>query len=320
MEDVGAPDFKSIALHFLYCHVLFMIAALCGLSIIVGPFLYPGTVGLFLTLPYLSYIFFVRLELKSGSPWPWFSQNFFVLNHLRRTLQLAFVDFPPHASTQQYLYACHPHGVYSDYRMLIDGMFGQQHVGAVSPKTLAATILFRLPFIRELSLWTGCIDARRQVAEESLQRGESVFVLPGGEAEQIRTKYGREIVYLKNRKGFIKLAIRKGVPVVPMYAFGVSDYYYTSDMLLGPRLWLTKTLQICIPFAIGLGGSPFCPLPQKTTVVFGDPLTFEPSACRESPTAEELDAAHGKFLDSLTKLFDAHKDRLGYGDRNLEIL
>ena len=146
--------------------------------------------------------------------------------------------------------------------------------------------------------------------------GDSVLVLPGGEAEQIRTKYGREIVYVKNRKGFIKLAIRQGVPVVPMYVFGVSDYYYTSDFLLGPRLWLTKNLQICIPFAIGLG--PFCPFAKKTTVVFGEPLTFGPSC--EYPTAEQLDVAHGTFITALTELFDAHKEQLGYGDRKLEIL
>jgi 1-acyl-sn-glycerol-3-phosphate acyltransferase len=314
-DAITAPDFRSNVLHFLYFHFLFLLAILCNLVILLGPFLYPGTIGLFLALPYVSYTFITKLELKNGNPWPWFSQNFFVLNHARRTLQLDFVDFPPHASTRQYLYACHPHGVYSDYRVLIDGMFRHR---AVSPKTLAATILFRLPLIREVSLWTGCVDARRQVAEATLHRGDSVLVLPGGEAEQIRTKFGREIVYLKHRKGFIKLAMRKGVPVVPMYVFGVSDYYYTSDVLLGPRMWLTKNLQICIPFAAGLAWSPFCPLPQKTTVVFGEPLSFEPSC--ESPTAEQLDSAHGAFVDALSKLFDEHKDRLGYGDRKLEIV
>jgi 1-acyl-sn-glycerol-3-phosphate acyltransferase len=293
---------------------MFFLAILINCLMIFGPFLYPGTVGLFFSLPYLTYIFVTKVELKRGSPWPWFSQNFFIFNHLRRALQLEFVDFPNDATKQQYFYACHPHGVYSDYRVLIDGMFCDR---GVHQRTLAATVLFRLPFVRELSLWTGCIDARRSVAEASLKRGDSLFVLPGGEAEQIRTKYGREIVYLKRRKGFIKLAIRQGVPVVPMYVFGVSDYYYTSDFLLAPRMWLTKNMQICIPFSAGLGGSPFCPLLTKTTVVFGEPLKFD--QC-EKPTDAQLDKAHGAFMDALTNLFDKHKDRLGYGDRKLEIV
>eukprot|EP00957_Ditylum_brightwellii_P108809 8300098-Ditylum_brightwellii.AAC.1 len=80
---------------------------------------------------------------------------------------------------------------------------------ASKTRTLAASILFRLPLVRELSLWTGCIDARRNVAEHALDGGHSLVIIPGGEAEQIRTTHGKEIVYLSKRKGFVKLAMRK---------------------------------------------------------------------------------------------------------------
>ena len=229
-------------------------------------------------------------------------------------MQLQFEGLPQDASSKPYIYACHPHGVSSDYRMLIDGIFRER---GVAPYTLAASVLFRLPFVREIALWTGCVDARRSVATNILKRGDSMFVLPGGEAEQIRTKFGREIVYIQNRKGFVKLALRHGVEIVPAYAFGVSDYYNTSSFLFGPRLWLTKNLQICIPLASGFFGSPLCPRPVKTTIVFGKPLKF---AQIDEPTTEQLDKAHGAYIDALTKLFDSNKKRLGYGDRQLEIV
>jgi len=41
--------------------------------------------------------------------------------------------------------------------------------------------------------------------------------------EQVETIYGRERVYLNNRRGFLRLAIIHGVPVVPSYTFGSSD-------------------------------------------------------------------------------------------------
>ena len=327
-------------LYFLYCHALFLLAILCNVVLLIGPFYYPGTVGLFLALPYWTFVFLSRPELTphGNAAWPWFSQNFFIFRHLRQTLDITFLDFPhPTAAATtaaaattvppQYIYACHPHGVASDYRVLMDGMFCQRNV---YPKTLAATILFRLPLIREIALVTACLDARKSVAEAILRSGQSILVLPGGEAEQIRTQHGRELIYLKNRKGFIKLALRHGVPVVPMYAFGVSDYYYTSNVWLAPRVWLTKQFQICLPLAVGLWRSPFCPLPQTTTIVFGEPLTFQSSRSSSGDDAgpskntniddEQLDAAHKAFMDALIKLFDTHKERLGYGDRKLEIV
>jgi 2-acylglycerol O-acyltransferase 2 len=125
-------------------------------------------------------------------------------------------------------------------------------------------------------------------------------------------------VYIKKRKGFVRLALTKDVPLVPLYVFGTSDSYRTSAFLYGPRLWLTKTLSVCIPFAVGFLGSPFCPLPVKTTLVFGKPMQF-PLKTKGSPTAEEVDIAHAKFVGALAALFDEYKGRFGYGDRSLEI-
>lgn len=220
----------------------------------------------------------------------------------------------------QFLIAVFPHGVASEYRIAMDGMM-QQVFPNVHDKVvvLTASVLFAIPLVRELALWTGCVDARKSVAEKAISMGRSILVLPGGEAEQIRTIYQKERVYLKRRKGFIKLALKHGIPVVPSYLFGVNDYYYTSNILFQPRLWLQKSLGICIPVAVGLYGSIFCPFSVPTTVVYGEPLSFEVKD-KGSPTSEELDAAHEQFCTALKQLFDQHKKELGYGERELEIM
>ena len=139
----------------------------------------------------------------------------------------------------------------------------------------------------------------------------------GGQQEQLRTTHGKEIVYLKRRKGFVKLALEFGVPLVPVYIFGSSDAYYTSQFALSTRLAIVKYLGISITLGQGYLWSSHCPLPVDTTIVFGEPIVVTKV---EKPTAEQVDALHAKFISELRRLFDEHKDSLGYGDRILEIV
>lgn len=305
--------------------LILVVIGVC-LGLLVGAYYHPKWVGGCVLLPYYSYVLFLgRHETNDGAHWTFFSKNFPLFCFMRRFLRMKFVS--PKELTDadklkdaQFLLAVFPHGTNADFRILMDGMLDSVLPNtAPRTRTLAATVLFRIPLVRELGLWTGCVDARRSVAEQLLQRGRSILVLPGGEAEQIRTRHGHESVYLRRRKGFLKLAMRHKVPVVPVYVSGVADYYHTSMALFATRLWLVKNLGICIPLNWGLWGSMNCPLPVPTTVVFGKPLTLNVKEC-SAPTNAELDTAHQQFCEALVQLFDENKDRLGYGDRKLEIV
>lgn len=304
-----------------------LVVAVMG-TMLFGCFLYPYFVGLYLVVPYYTYTLLIRPdELKDGNFWPGFSKNFPLFDPMRKFLgleiltplpkELGDAEKKPHA---QFVFAVFPHGTYAEYRILMEGVLSDVFPNICEKcRVLAATVLFRIPVVREFALWTGCVDARRSVAQSLLDRGRSVLVLPGGMDEQIRTTNGREIVYLRSRKGFIKLAMKKGVPVVPVYVFGVSDYYKTSHALFGLRLSIMKKLGACVTLATGYKASLLCPRPVKTTIVFGNPVLFK-TATKGAPTSDELDAAHFEFMGALTSLFDEHKTRLGYGDRKLEII
>jgi Diacylglycerol acyltransferase len=45
------------------------------------------------------------------------------------------------------------------------------------------------------------------------------LIFIGGEKEQLMTMPGEHKVFLRNRKGFVKLAIEYGTPLVPMVSF-----------------------------------------------------------------------------------------------------
>jgi len=221
----------------------------------------------------------------------------------------------------QFFFAINPHGTNADYRILLQGMLMDELGETVGGnlRVLAATVLFRIPLVREIALWTGCVDASRSVADSLLDKGYSLMVIPGGQMEQMHTVAGREIVYLKKRVGFVKLALRHKVPLVPVYVFGASDYYTTSSLWKNVRLSLVKNWGIAIPLCRGFLGLPLCPKPIATTIVVGPPLTLT-SQNNSSPTKQEIETAHKIYCRALEKLFDDHKVRLGYGDRSLEIV
>jgi len=322
-----------------------------NLALLYGTYCYPRAVGLFVVVPYVTYTRVLgRRELGLGARWDAFSRNFLLLRILRRYMRLTVVVHDDlrkgrakrsgsktltkgkEPKDQNYLFAVFPHGTNSDYRILMDGLMdtifdsenqdsNARPLSVSKVRTLAASILFRIPLVREISLWTGCVDARRSVAEKLLAASYSVLVLPGGQDEQIRTQRGVEQVYLQRRKGFVKLALRYQVPLVPVYVFGASDLYYTSNRWSHVRLWMVKNLGISIPLCWGQWGSPLCPLPVPTTIVFGKPIQVRDMVqTAGSPTHEEVEKVHTIFTEALMELFDKHKEKLGYGDRALKIL
>jgi 1-acyl-sn-glycerol-3-phosphate acyltransferase len=287
---------------------------------------YPKSFGLLVTLPYWTYtLSFGRHEIRDGRHWPAFSKSFILFRAMRRHLGIHIHPLPSalkQAEEQpnaRFVFAMFPHAVWSDYHVAMDGLWQSIFPNIYQNiRTLTASVLFRVPVIRELGLWTSGIDASRKIAEKALDRGRTILVRPGGEAEQLRTNQGREIVYLKNRKGFIRLAMRNNVPVVPCYVFGASDYHYTWHGFFKPREWLQKKFGVCVPLALGYCFS-LCPFPVKTTVVFGEPLLLETKETG-NPSPSEVDRGHAKFCQELEKLFEKHKHDLGYRDRKLEIV
>lgn len=274
----------------------------------------------------VSYFDGAQVSPKKNRTWPAFSSGFWLLKFMRSYfpqkvhLPKAFPAAVENAEEKklQYILAVHPHGTMSEFRVMLDAQLTAL-LPALQGKIrwLAASVLFRLPLIREICLWTSCIDASRKVTEDFLKAGFTIGVVPGGEQEQLRTQYGKEAVYLKSRKGFVKLAIRFGVPLVPCYVFGCVDLYKTSGFLFGVRRALVSKLGVCLPFCWGPKGLPLTPFRRPLDVVVGEPLSV---GSNPSPTDEEVAEALSKYTAALVALFDANKDKFGCGERMLDVM
>ncbi len=148
---------------------------------------------------------------------------------------------------------------------------------------LAHDALFIDPRIRGYAQRVGAIRAGHGVAERALARGRLLLVYPGSDWDACRPFADRHRIVLHGRRGFLRLALRTGVPIVPVVSVGTHEQLVILTRgerlarLSGMhRLLRTDTLplSLSLPWGLSLAYIPYLPLPAQTTVWFGEPLRF----------------------------------------------
>ena len=187
---------------------------------------------------------------------------------------------------------------------------------------IMAPVLFYIPLIRHLLLALGCCTpATKRGFRSLLQQGVDVGILPGGMEEVALYQHATERVYVKNRAGFIKYALQYGYTVQPAYTFGEADLYHALQAGASLRMWMQRHLGFIIPIFWGpywKYGLPWLPRSDVAIhTVLGQPLILPRI---DNPTPEDVQKYHSLYLQHLQQLFETHKVRFGYGDRQLEIL
>jgi hypothetical protein len=222
--------------------------------------------------------------------------------------------------SRQYVFGVHPHGIHclplamfstegSDFDIQFPGLVGYCLTG------LAATVMFKLPLVREFFLTMGYVDASRPIANQVLAENRSVFVCTGGEEESMMTIVGEDTVFLKKRKGFVRLALSHGASLVPVFGVGTTDVYKTYDFMGKQRKWLQKNSGIALPI---FHGRFFTSLPFKkpVKVLIGEPIsTPTPKVRGERPDEALVDEYHLKYMAALAALHAKHVT-----DRKLRIV
>jgi 1-acyl-sn-glycerol-3-phosphate acyltransferase len=220
---------------------------------------------------------------------------------------------PQLAKGKQYVIGVHPHGIHCFPLAFLaspDTPFDQQFPGLVSGSTtlpkhaltgLAATIMFKIPVVREFFLVFGYIDASRPVAHAALKAGRSIFVVTGGEEESMYATITEDILVLKNRKGFVRLALQHGASLVPIYGIGNNETFHRYNFAMNLRKWIQKNLKIALPI---FHGRFFTPLPYQTPikVIVGEPIEV-PQPNGDMPVDEKLvNEYHQKYIDALKEI------------------
>jgi hypothetical protein len=99
---------------------------------------------------------------------------------------------------------------------------------------VVASATLRIPVLRHVILWLGGVDAHKAAVTRCLDQGESLAVAPGGIAEMFwgfpRPGCGpdEEYALLRGRKGFVRLALEHGLPLVMRDVDDVYRSYYEN--------------------------------------------------------------------------------------------
>lgn len=145
---------------------------------------------------------------------------------------------------------------------------------------LAHDIAARMP-ATGLSRW-GTVAASHENAEKAFDRGAPVLVYPGGDYETFRPSWHSDRIEFGGRKGFIKLALEHGVPIVPVVAIGGQETALfatrgerVADVTGWAKLTRIKVLPVALapPFGVTVLDLPGrLPLPAKITVEVQPPI------------------------------------------------
>ena len=204
---------------------------------------------------------------------------------------------------------CAPHGVFAVGHLTynIGRLRTEKRFRDFKALAGGASVLFYTPVVRELLLLLGAREATQETLDRALRSGRSVGLSTGGVWEQLHTSHEQESLSLLPNLGFVRLAMRHGVPLVPTYAFGENALYKTHEVGMGWREWIALRLRVGLPLATGRLGGPF-PHAAHHVYALGRPVpTGPPNA---DPTDAEVVAVLHRWLREMRRLFDEHKDCL----------
>jgi 1-acyl-sn-glycerol-3-phosphate acyltransferase len=149
---------------------------------------------------------------------------------------------------------------------------------------LAHNLVLSMPGLGRLRRY-GTVAATPENAERALDVGAALLVYPGGDYEVHRPSWESARVDFGGRRGFIRLAQRKGVPLVPVVSIGGQE----TALFLSRGEWLAKLLgldrmlrlkvlplSIALPWIVNVGDMlGHWPLPAKITIQVLPPIDVQ---------------------------------------------
>lgn len=299
-----------------------------ALGIAISSFLFLCAIPLLwpLLIPYMIHLLFSKAG-KNG-------KMFMRSDWMRRSkIWSAFASYFPmrlHRTAElnpnrKYCFGYHPHGIigHGAFAAFATEALGfSQLFPGITNSLLTLDSNFRIPFYREYMLSLGIGSVARTSCEAILSRGgvngegmgRAITIVVGGARESLDAHPHTMKLTLKNRYGFVKMAIRTGADLVPVIGFGENDLYdqlsvenrpWIKSMQYGMKKVLGWTLPLfhargVFNYDVGL-----LPYRRPVNIVVGRPIKVRQN---RKPTMEEVERVHREYCQELVRIWETWKD------------
>ena len=189
-----------------------------------------------------------------------------------------------------------------------------RHFGRSRPlHGTAHDALMATPLVGAYFRKMGVLPAAAESISSALAAGRDVALWPGGERDSLRHWTQRDDAVLAGRMGFIKLAIRSAVPIVPVSTVGGPDSMpvLATGRRLARALRLDRVARIKMfpiaiqaPWGISPALLPEIPLPTKIRTAFQEPVELGSDPDR-AEDQEYVQAKYDEVCNSLQAGMDA---------------
>ncbi len=177
---------------------------------------------------------------------------------------------------------------------------------------LAHDVAARLP-ATGLSRW-GTVAASHENARKAFDKGAPVLVYPGGDYETFRPTWHSDRIEFAGRKGFIRLALEREVPIIPVVAIGGQEtalFATRGERLAEVTGWAKLTRIKVLPVALAppfgvtlLDLPPRLPLPAKITIDVRPPIDLAERFGPQPEHEQVYNVITGEMQSALSELQD----------------
>jgi 1-acyl-sn-glycerol-3-phosphate acyltransferase len=182
------------------------------------------------------------------------------------------------------------------------GVAWYRHFGFERPLHLAAhDMIFATAMTRRFFSQRGVLRGDRKLALSVLREWRrDLMVLPGGDVDTWRPYRDRFRVRFNGRVGYARIALRSGVPIVPIAHAGAHE----TLIVLDDGQWLAKILglkrlarasiwpvHLSLPWGLAFGPWPHIPIPASMRYRIGEPIRLHDEPIDDPPEwlVRELD-------------------------------